>query len=234
MRGLERLSSRPVVLPGGAGTISRYHEKETIYSQGAAGRSIYYIHEGIVTLTVRSQWRRPAVVAVLGAGDFFNELCLLGHPRCTSTAVAITSCSIRAIEKEKMIRILRRENGIATFFLSCLLSSIVRFREDLVDVLVNSSEQRLARVLLRLAQAGRKGRPMARLPRISQQALAEMVGTTRPRANLFMNRFRKRGFIHYNSGLEVRSALRTVLQQGRGDRASHQSPRAKLSSASRG
>jgi CRP/FNR family transcriptional regulator, cyclic AMP receptor protein len=234
MRGPERLSSRSVVLLGGAGRISRYHEKETIYSQGAAGHSIYYIHEGIVTLTVRSKWRRPAVVAVLGAGDFFNELCLLGHPRCTSTAVAITSSSIRAIEKEEMIRILRGENGIATFFLSCLLSSIVRFREDLVDVLVNSSEQRLARVLLWLAHAGRKDRPMARLPRISQQALAEMVGTTRPRANLFMNRFRKRGFIHYNGGLEVRRALRTVLQQDRGDRASHKSPWAKLSSASRG
>jgi CRP/FNR family cyclic AMP-dependent transcriptional regulator len=211
MRRAERPSSRPEVLLAGAGTISQYRGKETIYPQGAAAHTIFYIQRGIVMLTVQSKYRRPAVVAVLGAGNFFNELCLLGHRRCMSTAATITSSSILAIEKEAMIRLLRRENEISTFFESSLLSSILRFREDLVDLLVNSSEQRLARVLLRLAHIGKKGR-RALVPRISQEALAEMIGTTRSRTNLFMTRFRKRGFIHYNSGLEVYRSLRIVLQ----------------------
>lgn len=220
MRGAERPSSRPEVLLAGVGAISQYRPKETIYSQGAAAHAIFYVQKGVVMLTVQSKCRRPAVIAVLGAGNFFNELCLLGHARCMSTAATITSSSILAIEKEEMIRILRRENEISTFFLSSLLSSIMRFREDMVDLLVNSSEQRLARVLLRLAHIGTKGRRMARVPRISQQALAEMIGTTRSRANLFMNRFREQGFIHYNSGLEVHSSLRSVLLQSRSHQAS--------------
>ena len=158
MRGTERLSSHAEVLLAKAGTVSQYGEKETIYSQGTAAHSIFYIREGVVMLTVQSKQRRPAVVAVLGAGDFFNELCLLHHLRCRSTATALTSSSILAIKKKKVIRTLRRENGISTFFRTSLLCSVMRFREDLVDVLVNSSEQRLARALLRLAHLGANSR----------------------------------------------------------------------------
>jgi len=212
MRGTGRPASSTKVLLAKAGTISPYLEKEKIYSQGAAAHAIFYIQKGMVMLTVQLKHRRPAVVAVLGPGNFFNELCLLDHSRCCmSTATAITSSLILAIEKEEMIRILRRKNEVSTFFLSSLLSSIMRSREDLVDVLVNSSEQRLARALLRLAHLGTKGRRRARIPRISQQVLAGMIGTTRPRANFFMNRFRKRGFIGYNGGLELHSSLHTVL-----------------------
>jgi CRP/FNR family cyclic AMP-dependent transcriptional regulator len=215
MSGARKSSSRPQAFLEGLGTNSRYPARETIYSQGARAHTIFYIHGGVVVLTVRSKSHRPAVVAVRGAGDFFNELCLLGHPRCLSTVVTLTPCSIRAIAKEEMIRIFRREDGISTFFRNRLLSSTMRFREDLVDMHVNSTEQRLARLLLRLARAGTHGPRMVRLPAISQQVLAEMVGTTRSRVNLFMNRFRKKGFIHYNSGLHVRSALRNVLPEGR-------------------
>jgi CRP/FNR family cyclic AMP-dependent transcriptional regulator len=214
MSGTKRPSSRPKLLLAGAGVTSQYQEKRTIYPQGAANQTIFYIKKGMVMLTVRSKHRRPAVVAVLGAGHFFNELCLLGHSRSSrslSTATTITSCSIIAIEKEEMIRILRRGNGVSAFFISSLLSSTLRFREDLVDVLVNSSKQRLARALLRLAHLGGKGRRMARVPRISQQALAEMIGTTRSRVNLFINQFRKRGFIGENGSSEVHRSLRIVL-----------------------
>jgi CRP/FNR family cyclic AMP-dependent transcriptional regulator len=224
MSGARKPSSHPENLLAGTGTISRYQRRETIYSQGKAARKIYYIYRGIVVLTVRSKSRRPVVIGVLGSGDFFNELCLLGHPYCLSTAVTITSSSIRAIEKEEMIRILHQESAISDFFQSCLLSSIVRFREDKMDMLLSSSEQRLARMLLHLAHAGSNSRRMALLPRMSQQALAEMVGTTRSRVNFFMNRFRKRGFIHYNGGLEVRSALRNVLLDGRRSQTSPGSP----------
>jgi len=224
MSGARKPSSRPENRLSGTGTNSRYPGKATIYSQGERAHTIFYIHSGIVVLTVRSKHHRPAVVAVLGAGDFFNELCLLGHPRCLSTAVTITSSSIRAIEREEMIRILRHENGITTFFRNRVLYSTMRFREDVVDLRVNSSEQRLARLLLRLAHAGSKSRRMAPLPAIGQQALAEMIGTTRSRVNLFMKRFRKRGFIHCNGGLEVRSALRNVLLDGRRYQTSPGSP----------
>ncbi|HVB34378.1 MAG TPA: Crp/Fnr family transcriptional regulator [Patescibacteria group bacterium] len=221
MSSTRKPSSHPDTLLAGTGTISLYRERETIYSQGEAAREIYYICRGIVVLTVQSKSCRPAVVAVLGAGDFFNELCLLGQPRCLSTAVTITSTSIRAIEKEEMIRMLRHNNGLTAFFQNRLLTSTMRFREDVVDLHVNSTERRLARLLLRLARAGSNSRRMARLPAISQQALAEMVGTTRSRINLFMNRFRKGGFIHYDGGeLEVRGALRHVLLDGRGHQAS--------------
>ncbi len=192
------------------GTILQCQRKKTIYSQGAASRGIYYIQEGRVILAVQSKHRRPVVVAVLGAGNFFNEICLLGHSRCLSTAGAISSSSILFITKEKMTSLLLRENVVSTFLVSSLLSSMLRFREDLVDALVNSTEQRLARALLRLGHF-EKGQRMARIPKMNQQVLAEMIGTTRSRTNLFMNRFRKRGFIDYNGELKVHRSLRGVL-----------------------
>ena len=157
-------------------------------------------------------------------GDFFNEICLLGYPRCLSKAVTITPGSIRAIEKEEMIRILCHGNGMAICFRNRLLSSTMRFREDVVDLQVNSTEKQLACLLLRLAHAGSSNRRMARLPAISQQALAEMVGTTRSRVNFFMNRFRKQGLVHYKGGLEIRRALRKVLPRA----GSHQASRKPL------
>ena len=192
------------------GTILQCQEGKAIYSQGSAPHGIYYIQKGTVMLTVQSKHRRAAVVAVLDAGNFFNEICLLDHSHCLSTARAITSSSILLIAREEMTSLLRRGNVVSTFFVSSLLSSMLRFREDLRDALVSSAEQRLARALLRLAHLG-KGQRTARIPEMSQQVLAEMIGTTRSRVNLFMTRFRKRGFIDYNGGLEVHSSLRSVL-----------------------
>jgi len=210
MKDTERLLSRAEVLLAKVGTILQCERKETIYSQGSAAHGVYYVQEGMVMLTVQSKHRRPVILAVLGPGSFFNEICLLDHSPCLSTARAITTSSILVITKEKMASLLLRKNVVSTFFVSSLLSSMRRFREDLADALVNSTEHRLARALLRLAHFG-KGRRIAQIPKMSQQVLAEMIGTTRPRANLFMNRFRKRGFIDYNGGLEVRSSLRAVL-----------------------
>jgi CRP/FNR family transcriptional regulator, cyclic AMP receptor protein len=212
MKDTERLLSGAEVLLVKVGTILQYQRKKTIYSQGSAARGVYYIQKGMVMLTVQSKHRRPVIVAVLGPGSFFNEICLLDRSPCLSTARTITSSSILVITKEKMASLLLRKNVVSTFFVSSLLSSMLRFREDLADALVNSAEQRLARALLRLAHFG-KGRRIARIPKMSQQVLAEMIGTTRPRANLFMNRFRKRGFVDYNGGLEVdvHSSLRAVL-----------------------
>lgn len=212
MKDSERLSSRAETFLAKAGTILQVQRNKTIYSQGSATHGIYYIQKGIVTLTVQSKHRRAAVVAVLGSGNFFNEICLLDRSHCSSTATAITSSSVLLIAKEEMASLLRRKNEVSTFFVSSLLSSMLRFREDLADALVNSTEQRLARALLRLAHLG-KGQRMARIPKMSQQVLAAMIGTTRSRANLFMNRFRKRGFIDYNGGLEVRRSLRRVFLQ---------------------
>lgn len=210
LKDTERLPSRAESRLAKVGTILRCERNKTIYSQGSAPHGIYYIREGMVMLIVQSKHRRPAVIAVLGAGDFFNEICLLDISHCLSTARAITSSSILLIAKEKMTSLLRREKVVSTFFVSSLLSSMLRFRGELADALVDSAEQRLARALLRLANVG-KGQRMARIPKVSQQVLAEMIGSTRSRANVFMTRFRKRGFIDYNGGLEVHSSLRSVL-----------------------
>ncbi len=155
VKDTEALSSRAEMFLVKVGTILEYRRKNTIYSQGEANRGIYYIREGVVMFTVQSKRRRPAVVAVLGAGNFFNENCLLDDSRCLSTAKAITSSSILLIAKDEMASLLLRENEVSTFFVSSLLCSMLRFREDLADALVNSTEQRLARALLRLAHQGK-------------------------------------------------------------------------------
>jgi CRP-like cAMP-binding protein len=188
------------------GTISQYRNKQIIYSQGKAAQTLFFIREGDVMLTVQSKGGRPAVVTVLGAGDFFGQSCLAGVPHRICTATAIGPCSILIIKKKEMIRALRGDRVTSNCFVSYLLSVIKKYQEHLADLLVNSGEQRLARVLLQLAKTSSKG---GRIPRISQRVLANMVGTTRSRTNVLMNRFRKRGFVGYNGEITVHSSLLT-------------------------
>ena len=195
------------------GSVSRYRDKQNIYKQGAPAYTLFYIQEGGVRLTTRTKHQPAAVTAILGVHDFFGELCLAGYPLRVSTAVALTASSIRTIRKEKMLGMLRRGNKVSNSLVAYLLSSVKKYGDHVAELLTSSAEQRLARVLLRLAHFGKKGPAVAEIPKISHQVLAEMVGTTRQRVNLFMNRFRKRGFIDYNGGLEVRQSLRKVLRK---------------------
>ncbi len=195
------------------GSVSRYRDKQNIYKQGAPAYTLFYIQEGGVRLTTRTKHQPAAVTAILGVHDFFGELCLAGYPLRVSTAVALTASSIRTIKKEKLLGMLRRGNKVSNSLVAYLLSSVKKYGDHVAELLTSSAEQRLARVLLRLAHLGKKGPAVAEIPKISHQVLAEMVGTTRQRVNLFMNRFRKRGFIDYNGGLEVRQSLRKVLRK---------------------
>ena len=199
-------------LAGLSGMTLRYREKENIYSQGAPAYTLYYIQEGGVWLSTRTKHQPPAVTAILGVGDFFGELCLAGYPLRMSTAVAFKASSIRTIKKEKMVRILLKNNKVSNSLVVYLLSSIKRYQDHIAHLLTSSAEQRLARVLLRLAHLDKSGPLVVEIPVLSHQVLAEMVGTTRPRVNLFMNRFRKQGFINYDGGLEVRQSLQKVLR----------------------
>ena len=193
------------------GTVSRYRAKQIIYSQGTPAFTLFYIEEGGVRLTTRSKHQPSAVTAILGVGDFFGGLCLVGLPLRMSTAVALTASSIRVIKKESMIRMLQKKK-LSNSFVTYLLSCIKKYQDHVAELLTSSAEQRLAHVLLRLANLDRKGPSGSQLPTLSHQVLAEMVGTTRSRINLFMNRFRKQGFISYNGGIEVHSSLRKVLR----------------------
>jgi CRP/FNR family cyclic AMP-dependent transcriptional regulator len=193
------------------GTVSHYRPKEIIYSQGTPAFTLFYIQEGGVRLTSRSKHQPSAVTAILGVGDFFGGLCLVGLPLRMSTAVALTASSIRVIKKESMIRMLQKKK-LSNSFVSYLLSCIKKYQDHVAELLTSSAEQRLARALLRLANLDRKGPSGSQLPALSHQVLAEMVGTTRSRINLFMNRFRKQGFISYNGGIEVHKSLRKVLR----------------------
>jgi CRP/FNR family transcriptional regulator, cyclic AMP receptor protein len=196
------------------GKVSRYRDKQNIYKQGAPAYTLFYIQEGGVRLTTRTKHQSAAVTAILGVHDFFGELCLAGYPLRMSTAVALTASSIRTIQKKKMLEMLRKKNNkVSNSLVAYLLSSVKHYRDHVAELLTSSAEQRLARVLLRLAHLGKKGPAVVEIPKINHQVLAEMVGTTRQRVNLFMNRFRKRGFIAYDGGskLEVRQSLRKVL-----------------------
>jgi CRP/FNR family transcriptional regulator, cyclic AMP receptor protein len=195
------------------GKVSHYRGKQNIYSQGAPAYTLFYIQEGGVRLTTKSKHQPSAVTAILGVGDFFGELCLAGFPLRMSTAVALTASSVREIKKESMIRMLARKNRMSKSFVSYLVSSINKYQDHVAELLTSPAEQRLARVLLRLAQLGRKGPPAAGIPKLSDQVLAEMVGTTRSRINLFMNRFRKRGYISYNGEMEVHKSLQEALRR---------------------
>ena len=195
------------------GKVSHYRDKEKIYKQGARAYTLFYIQEGGVRLTTRTKHQPLAVTAILGVGDFFGEICLAGYPLRTSTAVALTASSIRTIQKKKMVQLLRKKNKASNAMVAYLLSSVQKYMDHVAHLMTSSAEQRLARVLLRLARLEKSGPAAVELPILNHQVLAEMVGTTRQRVNLFMNRFRKRGFIDYDGGLEVYRSLRTVLRE---------------------
>src|SRR5579863_1154050 len=195
------------------GEVSRYRKKQNIYTQGAPAYTLFYIQEGGVRLTTRTKRQPSAVTAILGVGDMFGELCLAGYPLRVSTAVALTASSIRTITKTKMLQMLRKKNNKASNSLvAYLLSSVKKYQDHVAELLTSSAEQRLARVLLRLAHLDKNGPAVVEIPILSHQVLAEMVGTTRPRINLFMNRFREKGYINYDGGLEVHRSLRKVLR----------------------
>ncbi len=187
-------------------------KKQSIFSQGDAANAVFYIQKGKVKLTVFSKRGKEATIAMLGAGDFVGEECIAAiQPQRMATAVALTSCTLLKIEREEMVRALHEEKAFSEVFVAFLLARNVRIQEDLIDQLFNSSEKRLARTLLLLARFGKEGVPETVIPKISQETLAEMVGTTRSRVSFFMNRFRKLGFIEYNGVLRVNSALLNVV-----------------------
>ena len=195
-------------------SISPYQKKQILFAQGDPADSVFYLDRGQVKLTVVSERGKSAVVAMLGRGDFFGEGCLAGQPVRMATAAAMTEVITVRIEREAMIGLLHERSLFAERFMAHLLARNVRFEEDLVDQLFNSSEKRLARVLLLLARFGKEGKTEPVIPKISQEVLAEMVGTTRPRISGFMNKFRKLGFIEYNGGLHIHSSLLNVLLHG--------------------
>jgi CRP/FNR family cyclic AMP-dependent transcriptional regulator len=194
------------------GKVSQYRNKQNIYTQGTPAYTLFYIQAGGVRLTTRTKHQSSAVTAILGVHDFFGELCLAGYPLRMSTAVALTASSIRTIKKTKMLQMLRKKNKTSNALVSYLLSSVKNYRDHVANLLTSSAEQRLARVLLRLAHLENSERAVTEIPVISHQVLSEMVGTTRSRINLFMNRFRKKGYIKYNGALVVRQALRKALR----------------------
>jgi CRP/FNR family cyclic AMP-dependent transcriptional regulator len=190
-------------------------KKQGIFAQGDAADAVFYIQKGRVKLTVVSKIGREATIGILGEGNFFGEGALAGQALRMGSASAMTDCEIQRIEKKAMVAALHREHAFSDMFVAYLLARNIRYEEDLVDQLFNSSEKRLARVLLLLAHFGKEGVPEPVVPKISQETLAEMVGTTRSRVSFFMNRFRKLGFIHYAGGLEgglqVHSSLLNVV-----------------------
>ena len=187
-------------------------KKQAIFAQGDPSDAVFYIQNGKVKLTVVSNDGKEATIGILSESDFFGEGCLAGQSRRMASATALTDAAVLRIEKSAMMRVLHREHTLSDMFVAYLLARNIRYEEDLVDQLFNSSEKRLARILLLLAHFGKEGTPETVVPKIGQETLAEMVGTTRSRASFFMNRFRKLGFINYNSkGLQVHSSLLNVV-----------------------
>ena len=189
-----------------------FPKKETVFAQGDAADSVFYIQEGKVRLTVVSKIGKEATLGILGKGEFFGEGSLAGQPLRMGSATAMTDCQLLQIDKKAMTLALHREHRFSDMFVAYLLTRNIRYEEDLVDQLFNSSEKRLARILLLLAHFGKEGAPETVIPKISQETLAEMVGTTRSRVSFFMNRFRKLGFLDYGeSGLQVHSSLLSIV-----------------------
>ena len=196
----------------GAGkTILEFHRNQTVFAQGDAADTVFYIQKGKVKLTVLSEQGKEAVVAILQPGQFFGEGCLNGHPLRIATTTAMEDCTVTAIAKDAMIAMLHQEPKFSELFMSYLLTRNSRIEEDLIDQLFNSSERRLARLLLLLANFGKAGSPQPINPNISQETLAEMIGTTRSRVSFFMNKFRKLGFISYNGKIEVHNSLLSAV-----------------------
>jgi CRP/FNR family transcriptional regulator, cyclic AMP receptor protein len=199
---------------GDGRTISKYRRNDIVFSQGDVADAVFYIQKGKAKLTVVSDQGKEAVVAILGTDEFCGEGCLAGQPRRIATVTAMTECVIMRLQKASIIRALRNEPAFSEIFISHLLARTIRVEADLVDQLFNSSEKRLARLLLLLANFGKEGRPEPIIAKISQETLAEMVGTTRSRVSFFMNKFRRLGFVDYNGGgLEVHSSLLNVILQ---------------------
>jgi len=188
-----------------------FPKKRTIFSQGDPADAVFCVQSGKVRFTVVSKTGKEATIGIFGEHDFFGEGSLAGQPVRMGTATAMTNCSILQIDKRTMMEALHREHDFSDRFVAYLLARNIRYEEDLVDQLFNSSEKRLARILLLLARFGKEGKPESVIPKISQEMLAEMIGTTRSRVSFFMNRFRKLGFIHYNGGLQVHSSLLNVV-----------------------
>ena len=196
---------------GDGKAISNYRKNEVVFSQGEVADAVFYIQQGNVKLVVVSKHGKEAVVAILGPGHFFGEGCLNGHPLRIATARAVDECVITRLERKTMIAAVHKEPGFSELFMSYLLTRNSRIEEDLIDQLFNSSEKRLARLLLLLANFGKEGRPEPIVGRFSQEMLADMIGTTRSRVSKFMNKFRELGFISYNGTIEVHSSLLGVL-----------------------
>lgn len=186
-------------------------KKQTIYAQGDAADSVFYVQKGKVRLTVVSQTGKEATIGILNEGNFFGEGAIAGQLIRMGSASAMTDCELMRVDKKAMMSALHQGHAFSDIFVAYLLARNIRFEEDLVDQLFNSSEKRLARVLLLLAHFGKEGTPETVIPKINQETLAEMVGTTRSRVSFFMNRFRKLGFIHYNGGLQVHSSLLNIV-----------------------
>jgi len=184
---------------------------QRIFSQGDAADAVFYIQAGQVKLAVLSEQGKEAIIAILEPGNFFGEGCLAGQLVCMATATTVNKSTLVRINKQTMIRMLHDEPNFSELFLTYLLSRNIRIQEDLVDQLFNSSEKRLARILLLMAHLGKEGKSEVMIPKISQEALAEMVGTTRSRISFFMNKFRKLGFLEYNGGIHVHSSLLNIV-----------------------
>jgi CRP-like cAMP-binding protein len=212
LRSKPALDATAMLTAVGQGRTTRdYRKSQPIFAQGERADAVFFVHRGRVKLTVLSRQGKQAVIALLGPGDFFGEGCLAGQQLRMATATAMTEASIARVAKQTMIRTLHRDGVFSEVFTAHLLSRNIRMEEDLVDQLFNSSERRLARILLLLANFGKEGRPEPVVPKISQETLAEMVGTTRSRISHFMNKFRKLGFLDYNGRLEVHSSLLHVV-----------------------
>ena len=191
--------------------IRKYEAAKIVYSQGDAAKTVLYLQEGGVKLSVVSEEGKAAVVAILEPGDFFGEGCLAGQTVRMGTAAAITPCTVLIIDKAEMFKVLHEQSAFSDRFIAFILARNIRIEEALIDQLFNSSEKRLARTLLLLARYGKEDQPHGMLPKVSQEILAEMVGTTRGRVNFFMNKFRKLGFIKYNGGLQINTSLLSVV-----------------------
>ena len=197
----------------GGRKIEAFSKKQTIFAQGDSSDAVFYVKEGKVKLTVVSENGKEATIGILDEGDFFGEGCLTGQRLRLCSATAMSDCSVMKIDKKSMIEVLHREHEFSDMFVAYLLARNIRYEEDLVDQLFNSSEKRLARILLLLAHFGKDGKQETVIPKMSQETLAEMIGTTRSRVSFFMNRFRKLGFIDYDggSGLQVHSSLLNIV-----------------------
>ena len=196
---------------GEARRVVEFQRKATIFAQGNSSKHVMYIQKGGVKLSVVNELGKEAIVAILGPGDFFGEGCLAGQKICMGTATAISPTTVLAIERDEMVRVLHGEHAFSDRFIKYMLSRNIRIEEDLIDQLFNSTEKRLARTLLLLARYGKQDQPQRVVPKISQETLAEMIGTTRSRVNLFMNKFKKLGFIHNDGGLHINSSLLSVV-----------------------